>query len=486
MTAAFIGSSCSPSNGANEREAVFAGSWYPGTKEKLAEEVDKYLTDAEIVGGPNQPRPVAVIAPHAGYRFSGPVAAYAYKPLKEFEYERVILLGPSHRYPLQGVSIDDVEAYTNPLGSVPMDAETCDKLREHPLVHSIEGASAQEHSLEIHLPFLQRVLGDFKLIPIVVGDLNARDYKDLAELLKPLLDDKTLLVVSSDFTHFGRNFGYTPFREDVLKKVEMLDKAAVNPIIHLNAHGFSRILEQTHATICGRAPIKLMLLCLPADSEGALVKYDSSGRMLGDENSSVSYCSIVFRQFPDYLKADEQKALLSFARNTIEATVKGEDPPQFPEEKLTGRLKKEQGAFVTIHVKDPHQLRGCIGSLQGTMPLYQDVQKNAANACTRDPRFRPMTPDELDKVEIEISVLSDMKKAESYKDIVLGTHGIMLKKGLNRSLYLPHVPWEAGWGIEETLSHLSQKAGLSSDAWKKDTEFHIFTAQVFGERFKEL
>ena len=217
MAAAFIGSSCSPSNGANERKAVFAGSWYPGSEKELASEVDRYLAEAEVVGGPDRPRPVGLIAPHAGYRYSGQVAAYAYKPLKGFEYERVVLLGPSHRYPLQGVSIDKVEAYTNPLGSVPLDVETCDKLREHPLVHSIEAASAQEHSLEIQLPFLQRVLGHFKLIPIVVGDLNARDYKDLAELLTPLMDEKTLFVVSSDFTHFGRNFGYMPFREDVPK-----------------------------------------------------------------------------------------------------------------------------------------------------------------------------------------------------------------------------------------------------------------------------
>ena len=487
MAVALIVSACSLTDGAGERKAVFAGSWYPGTEKELAAAVDRYLSEAAIVGGPELPKPVALIAPHAGYQFSGPVAGYAYKPIQGLNYERVVLLGPSHRFPFQGVSIDDVEAYTNPLGSVPLDVETCNKLREHPLVHSIPQASAREHSLEIHVPFLQRALvGEFKLIPIVVGDLSTRDYGELAKVLKPLADEKTLFVISSDFTHYGAGFGYVPFQDDVPKKLAILDKSAVNPIIHLDAHGFSRMLEQTGATICGRNPIKLMLLCLPADCEGCLVKYDTSGRMLQDLTNSVSYCSIVFRRFPDYLDAEEQATLLSFARETIAATLAKKDLPVLPPEKLTERLKKKQGAFVTIHVKSPHQLRGCVGTIQATKPLYKDVQENAINAGTRDRRFKPMTLDELDNVEIEISVLSEKKRVDNYKDIVLGTHGIILRKGRGGALYLPQVPWEAGWEIEETLSHLAQKAGLNPDAWKKGTTFEVFTAQVFGEVFGDL
>ena len=486
MAAALIVSACSRSDGARDRKAVYAGSWYPGTEKELAAEVDRYLSEATVVGGPNLPRPVALIVPHAGYQFSGAVAGYAYKAIQELSYDRVVLLGPSHRFPFQGVSIDDVDAYTNPLGSVPLDVETCKKLREHPLFHSVPEASGAEHSLEIQIPFLQRALGQFKLIPIVVGDLGARDYKDLAEVLKPLADEKTLFVASSDFTHYGANFGYVPFRDDVQKRLAILDKSAVNPIIHLDVHGFSRMLNQTQATICGRNPIKIMLLCLPADCEGCLVKYDTSGRMLRDNTNSVSYCSIVFRRFSEYLNAEEQATLLSFARQTIAATLAKKDLPVIPPEKLTDRLKKNQAVFVTIHVKSPHQLRGCIGSVQPTRPLYQDVQDNAISSSTRDPRFRPMSSDELDKVEIEISALSEMKRVNSYKEIVLGTHGITLRKGMARALYLPQVAWEAGWEIEETLSQLAQKAGLSSDAWKEGTTFEVFTAQVFGEAFRDL
>ncbi|MFH1739681.1 MAG: AmmeMemoRadiSam system protein B [bacterium] len=486
MAVSFITSACSPIDGAGDRKAVFAGSWYPGTEKELAAEVDGFLSEAKLVGGENQPKPVALIAPHAGYQACGPITGYAYKAVQGMKYERVVILGPSHRFPLQGVTIDDVDTYTNPLGSVPLDVETCNKLRENPLVQSIPDATAREHSLEIQIPFLQRAIGEFKLVPIMVGDLNGQDYTELAKILTPLADEKTLFVASSDFTHHGRQHGYVPFRENVQKNISMLDKTAINPIIHLNAHGFSSMLDRTHATICGRNPIKLMLLCLPADCEGCLVKYDTSGRIFNDETNSVSYASIVFRQFPDYLNADEQATLLSFARETIAAKLTKKDLPDIPPEKLTDHLKNNQGAFVTIHVKEPYQLRGCIGSLSGVRPLYQDIQQNAISAATRDPRFRPMTPDELDKVEIEISVLSEMKRVDDYKDIVLGTHGIVLQKGMNRALYLPQVAWEQGWEIEDTLSHLAQKAGLPPDGWKEGAAFEVFTAQVFGERFREM
>ncbi|HPA47061.1 MAG TPA: AmmeMemoRadiSam system protein B [bacterium] len=481
MTASWIVSGCSSSDGARDRAAVFAGSWYSGTEKELTAEVDGYLAQASLVGATDQPRPVALIAPHAGYRAAGTVTGYAYKAIQGIPYERVVVMALSHGYPFQGVSIDDVDSYTTPLGTVPLDMEACKKLREHPLVQYVPEANAQEHSLEIQIPFLQRALGKFKLIPITVGDMREAEFKEVSNLLKPLVDEKTLFVASSDFTHFGPRFQYMPFRDNIQKNIAILDKSAVNAIIHLDVEGFNRILNETHATICGRNPIRLLLSCLPANSEGCLVKYDTSGRIFGDASNSVSYASIVFRAYPDYLNETEQKTLLKFARDTIAAKLSGKDLPAIPSEQLTERLRKPQGAFVTIHVKEPYQLRGCIGSIYASRPLYEDIQDNAISASTRDPRFRPMTPDEMDKVEIEMSILSEMKTASSYKDIVLGTHGIVLRKGMNRALYLPQVPWEVGWEIEETLSHLSQKAGLSADAWREGTTFEIFTAQVFHE-----
>jgi len=481
MTASWIVSGCSSSNGARDRAAVFAGSWYSGTEKELMAEVDGYLAQASLVGATDQPRPVALIAPHAGYKAAGTVTAYAYKAVQGIPYERVVVLALSHGYPFQGVSIDDVDSYTTPLGTVPLDIETCKKLREHPLVRYVPEANAQEHSLEIQIPFLQRALGHFKLITITVGDMKDTDFKEVANLLKPLADEKTLFVASSDFTHFGPRFQYVPFRDNFQKNIALLDKSAINAIIHLDVEGFNRVLEETQATICGRNPIRLLLMSLPANSEGCLVKYDTSGRIFGDPSNSVSYAAIVFRAYPDYLNETEQKTLLKFARDTIAAHLKGQPLPKIPPEQLTERLRKPKGAFVTIHLKEPYQLRGCIGSVYPSRPLYEDVQENAINASTRDPRFRPMTPDELDKVQIEISVLSEMKTVNNYKDIVLGTHGIVLKKGMNRALFLPQVPWEVGWEIEETLSHLSQKAGLSADAWKEGATFEVFTAQVFHE-----
>ncbi|MEW6534057.1 MAG: AmmeMemoRadiSam system protein B [Candidatus Auribacterota bacterium] len=276
----------------NVRESILAGSWYPGSKQALHTEVQSFLdkADPENVTG----RIFAIISPHAGYRYSGRAAAYGYKLLKDKDIQRVIVLAPSHQWGFRGASILDVDAYETPLGVVPVDKEAGDQLRTHPLIENIPQADMREHSLEIQLPFLQEVLGEFKLVPLVIGQLRGNDYSDIAQAIKPLLDDKTVVVVSSDFTHYGYNFSYIPFRDNVKNNLAKLDGGAVDTILNKNFDGFRSYLSDTGITICGKDPICVLLQMLPENADGTKLIYYTSGDVTGDFVSSVSYVSIVF------------------------------------------------------------------------------------------------------------------------------------------------------------------------------------------------
>ncbi|MBD3265776.1 AmmeMemoRadiSam system protein B, partial [bacterium] len=244
------------------RESVLAGTWYSASKSKLQGDIDRYLSN--IPEEKQDAYPVrALIAPHAGYRWSGQTAAYAYKTLQGQTHERVIVLAPTHRHSFQGGSIASVDAYETPLGRVRLDRKSCDSLLKNDNFHSIAAAHAAEHSLEIQLPFLQRVIGDFELVPIVVGQISPNQAKAMAERIRPLLNKKTLLVMSSDFTHQGPRFGYRPFKEDIRKNVQRLDFIAMNHILNLNVREFWGFCDAVQSTICGRNPIKIGMLALP-------------------------------------------------------------------------------------------------------------------------------------------------------------------------------------------------------------------------------
>jgi AmmeMemoRadiSam system protein B len=238
-----------------------------------------------------------VIAPHAGFVYSGLVAAKGFARLGDDAYERVILLGPSHYAGFDGAVLPDASVYRTPLGDVPIDAEACETLRGRDGFRVDNGPFRPEHCLEAEMPFLQRRLrAGWRAVPVLVGALGPRiGAAQLADGLRPLLGPETLVVVSSDFTHYGPRFGYVPFDQDVPRSLEKLDLGAVERILAWDAEGFEEYVTRTGATVCGRHPIRVLLDLVPGGLEGRLAAYDTSGRITGEWDHSVSYASLVFR-----------------------------------------------------------------------------------------------------------------------------------------------------------------------------------------------
>jgi len=466
-----------------------AGRWFPADPEKLARVVDTYLgTQAPAIARP----PVALIVPHAGYEFSGPVAGKAYATLKGRTYKRVIVLGVSHQALLRGASVLKVDAYETPLGKIPVDVQARDALLKCPVVKELTAAHRTEHSDENQLPFLQRAIGSFKLVDILVGDMAPDQRAMLADVIRPLVDDSTLLVVSSDFTHYGPNYGYLgpegqPIPRDRVPEIlQRLNDLAVREILEVDVPGWDSYLQGSQDTICGRAGIGVLLKILEPwdDVRGSRVAYDTSGQITGDWTNSVTYAAVAIWRAGEGLSKEEQATLLRLARDTVALYMKTADHLKADPAKyaLTGALKSPGAAFVTL--KNRGELRGCIGSIVATEPLYESVINNACNACT-DSRFadKRILLKEVPALSIEISVLSPMRRLDDLAKIVIGRDGLMMGLGRNHGLFLPQVPGEQGWNREQYLANLCRKAGLPETALKDpQTEFYRFTAQVFGEQ----
>jgi len=465
-----------------------AGRWFPADPEKLGRLVDSYLAASSAVPRP----PVALIVPHAGYEFSGSVAGKAFATLKGRSYKRVIVLGLSHQMPLRGVSLLKVDAYETPLGRIPVDVEACEALVKCPVVKEIAAAHRTEHSDENQLPLLQRAIGSFKLVDLLVGDMAPDQRAMLADALRPLVDDGTLIVVSSDFTHYGPNYGYLgpagraiP-RDRLPDTLQKLNELAIREILEVDVPGWDAYLEASQDTICGRAGIGLLLKVLEPwdDVCGSRVAYDTSGQITDDWTNSVTYAAVALWRAGEGLTKAEQATLLALARETVAHYMKtGDhlkaDPAKYT---LTAALKAPGAVFVTL--KNRGELRGCIGHIIAVEPLYESVINNACSACL-DPRFTDnhITLKEVPALSIEISVLSPMRRLGDLTKIVLGRDGLVMARGRQQGLFLPQVPGEQGWNREQYLSNLCRKAGLPESALKDpQTEFYRFSAQVFGEQ----
>jgi len=480
-----------PGEGQNVREPAVAGRFYPDSKTELTKKINSYLDKALIESLPG--KPVAIISPHAGYQYSGAVAAYGFKAIKDYKYKRVIILAPSHYSRYRGASILDVDAYKTPLGLVNLNSGICNNLVNNPpFIGTFKNAHKREHSLEVQLPFLQTVLGDdFELIPVLISRLNSEEVDFIADKLRPLIDEDTLIVVSSDFTHYGHGYDYVPFKKDVEANIRKLDHGAIERILALDLDGFFRYKGATGITACGFMPISVMMKILPSNVQGKVLNYDTSGNILDDFNTSVSYASIVFTRDiepPDIigdsngLNSDEKLTLLEVARKTLESSVKEGKRPDLNsgEYTLSQTLKNKRGVFVTLNKNG--NLRGCIGHIQPREQLFDAVIDNTINSSMNDARFKPVSEDELPDIEIDISVLSPIKKISGAEKFITGKHGIIIRLGGMKAVFLPQVATEQGWDREETLAQLCNKAGLPSYAWKDDEmEFFVFTAEVFHE-----
>jgi len=472
-----------------------AGSWYTADKQELADEIDGYLSK---VSDERLEEVCAVILPHAGYRWSGPTAAHAVHQLRERSYRRVVTIGPSHRVPMENVaSVPDFTHYATPLGEVPLDRRFIAELRKHPEFQNIPLAHEAEHSVQIELPMLQRVLDDFQFVPIVVGELDRPTLQRMGRILGGLIDSQTLVVASSDFTHYGANFGYVPFSDDVPDRLKKLDEGAIDRLCKKDLDGLFDYIEETGTTVCGRYAIGVLLSMLPADAEVQRLHYDTSGRMLGDFSSSVSYCALaVSGTWPEAepvapaaeaaeLGAADRERLLRLARASLTHVLENWEMPAADEldVEITPAMSRICGAFVTLHKNG--QLRGCIGEVFPCRPLYKCVMAQAVAAGLNDPRFPRVESSELDAIDFEVSVLTPPRDVASAAEIVVGTHGVVLKKAGRTALFLPQVATEQGWDLETMLTYLSQKAGLGGDAWREGASFDVFEAVVFGEKETE-
>jgi AmmeMemoRadiSam system protein B/AmmeMemoRadiSam system protein A len=433
------------------RPAAVAGMFYPEDARELAEEVAAHLDRTEET--PQAPGfPKALIVPHAGYVYSGPVAASAYDLLRPARgiVRRVVMLGPCHRVPVRGLALPRASSFATPLGRIPVDAEALRAIRNLPQVVESAATHAEEHALEVQLPFLQRVLGDFSLVPLVVGDAAPGE---VAEVLDRLWGGvETLIVISSDLSHYH---AYDRARE--------IDRATVRAILDFDS-GIS------HGQACGATPVAGMLIAARRKRlTTRLLDLRNSGDTAGDRHRVVGYAS--FALGPDGVAYGEEhgRTLLRIARASI-ANALGAGTASSPEANETW-LRESRATFVTL--TQGGQLRGCVGALEAQRPLADDVAANARAAAFEDGRFEPLTLEEFACTGIEVSLLSTPKTlafddhADLLRRLRPKVDGVILEHGEGtwgrRATFLPQV-WEGLPDPEQFIAHLRQKAGIAQDA----------------------
>ncbi|MCX6834517.1 MAG: AmmeMemoRadiSam system protein B, partial [candidate division Zixibacteria bacterium] len=471
-------------NSATVRPPAVAGSFYPADSAQLAALVHKHLDDAgpeENIDG----ELIALIVPHAGLVYSGPIAAYSYKLLEKAQPKTVILCGPSHRYPFRGISVYGVGVeWRTPLGTVKCNDQLCQQLMSYdPRIAAIPAAHRQEHCLEVQLPYLQTVLSDFTIVPLLMGQPDHETVAMLSDALKSLkADSRTVMIAASDWQH------YRPAKEGW-----PLDSVGMECVKALDADRLESLLGSGKTEACGGGSIVAVLRAAVARGANRvkILKYGDSGDSSGDKSSVVGYVAAAIYKVPDtaaprseapakeaaYPTATDRATLLKIARQSIEAHLTGKPAPQF---EVSDTLKSNGGAFVTL-TKDG-QLRGCIGYTEAFKPLWQCVSECAVSAAVNDPRFPPVTAPELTSLHIEISVLTPLQRIKSLDDIKVGRDGLMISMGNRRGLLLPQVATEYGWTRDEFLQHTCQKAGLPLDAYRSPNAIiQKFQAIVFDE-----
>lgn len=465
------------------RESVIAGAWYPSDPAILRSTIDGFLREAVVE--PTDGKLIALIAPHAGYRYSGQVAAHAYKILTTQKFKTVIIVAPSHYARFRGVSVYDRGGYRTPLGTVSLDRELiADLKRKDPSIRYVAEAHQREHSLEIQLPFLQILLPDCKLVPLVMGDQDFSTWRKLAESLADMVRGKpVLLVASTDLSHFHS-----------YADAQKLDNRVADHVHEMNLDKLAVDLAGGRCEACGAGPLLAVLTAarLAGAERCEVLKTLNSGDVSGDRSRVVGYMAAACRQqdtkipipspaetsagsSPELTPAE--KALLhQIARRSVEAVLNGHRT--LPPSCLPPRLQEPAGAFVTL--RKHKQLRGCIGHITGSYPLAETVSQMAQAAALEDPRFSPVRKEELPDLEFEISVLSPLQPVSDVGLIRVGVHGIYIRQGARSGLLLPQVAGEFGWDRITFLEQVCRKAQLTQDAWKDpQTQIFIFSAEVF-------
>jgi AmmeMemoRadiSam system protein B/AmmeMemoRadiSam system protein A len=442
------------------KEPNVAGSFYPSERGVLETMISEYMNKSELkVSGVR-----GLVSPHAGYEYSGPVAANGYKQIEGKTYRTVIIIGPSHYVGFRGFSIPNATHYKTPLGIVKISEKVIKMGNENGFV-SDGKIHEKEHSVEVQIPFLQKALNDFEIIPIVVGEINP---ETLADILMRYIDENTLIIASSDLSH------YYPYEE-----AKSLDSFCINSIPNLDFNGMK------NCEACGSIPIMtLMYIAKKSGWSGELLDYRNSGDTTGDKSRVVGYASIAFYK-EEGVKGEDQKYLLGLARQILESYLNNGTIPQEREDFLSHDLLNVQGCFVTLNKMG--NLRGCIGHILPVESLYKCVIDNAVNAAVHDTRFIPVTKDELKDIKIEISVLTVPRVLEhkSPEDLLQklrpGIDGVVIRYGLHQSTYLPQV-WDQLPEKNNFMESLCIKGGSQPDCWRDNNAvISTYQAQVFGE-----
>ncbi len=455
------------------RAPVFADQFYDADATRLAAEIENYLRDA--ASGPRpEGRPAVIVAPHAAYVYSGRTAARAYAAVRDGGYRTVVIIGPTHRYAFRGCSIWPKGGFRTPLGVADVDADAAAAIGRASGFGFVPEAFAEEHSVEVQIPFVQTVLPGARIVPIVMGDQDAPTVRTLAAALAETLRGREALVVAStDLSHFLA-------REEARER----DAATIGLVRDYKTDALLGRVARGENAMCGGGPVVAALLyakALGAPRVEILGRADSTDgggpadRVVGYFAAAV-YAGGEGRDAPAQLSPEEKRTLLALAREAVTRFVKTGSVVEAP---ASPAFAAPRGVFVTLRKRGT--LRGCIGYVEPILPLGRAVVETAVLAASEDPRFPAVREDELGSLALEISVLTPAREVREPREVEVGRHGLIISRDGRRGLLLPQVATENGWDRETFLDEACLKAGLPRDAWKRGAKIQVFEAVVFSE-----
>jgi AmmeMemoRadiSam system protein B/AmmeMemoRadiSam system protein A len=478
------------------REPAVAGKFYPESAARLKLAIEKFLHDAVPIKVKN---PIAIIVPHAGYIYSGQICADGFKQVSNQKYDVIVILGTNHTSSdFQKISLYPGDGFRTPLGTAPVEKNIISLLKKADQVDCTLDKSLheREHSIEVMVPFIQVVFPKAKIVPVVVGSQDMQTCIRFGQALAKVLKNKNALIVaSSDLSHYPAAADANIVDKETLAAIAKLDPAALRATVQ--AH-MDRRIPNLGTSACGEAPVMAAMAAAKSlgATSGEVISYANSGdTSVGERSRVVGYGAVVLTADREKknngvsdqiipaavssaaLTSSDKKTLLAFARETLSRLFLTDTVPLA--RGFNSNLQQPRGVFVTLKKKG--ELRGCIGRIIGDEPLGKLVGTMASQAAFNDSRFRPLTADERNDIEIEISVLTPMKQVSGAGDIVVGRDGVLLGKDGHHAVFLPQVATEQGWSREEMLDNLCLKAGLTAGCWKEKTQFSTFQAVVFSE-----
>ncbi|HEY2015010.1 MAG TPA: AmmeMemoRadiSam system protein B [Bryobacteraceae bacterium] len=461
----------------------YSGSWYPENAVELERLLDERFTQSCGRTGPYLlPDALGFVTPHAGPAYSGTVAAAVYRTLQQLQPETIVVLGFPHHGGLGGVAIPDVDSISTPLGDVRIDPAIDVRFTRF---RRVSEAQVCDHSFEIQLPFLQKAAPRARLLPLYVGHMETEERRAVASTLADAWQPGMVFLASSDFTHYGRSFGYTPFPADsaVAGRLRSLDFECIDAAGSLDASLFLETLREHGATVCGRDPIALLLEVLRTLGNDrvyqSVLDYQTSGEIENNFHHSVSYAALAYSRREAFeLNLDDREALLDIAAETLRRLRQSGNRDVAPAPAASPALEARRGMFVSLH--HGAELLGCIGNCSHREPLAVEAGELVLAAALEDTRFRPAA-DLPGPIDIEISVLTPFRRVRGPEQFSLGRHGAALKQGTHMGLLLPQVAGEHGWTTEKFLDALAHKIHLPSRAWRDPkARLSVFEAQVFS------